>query len=295
MKVDFYVLGQKGYTALLHFCEKNGCRDIGAVIAARDAAIENDYFNEIENFCSAAKIAFYERSMIKESVHESTYAFAIGWRWIINTSLTLVVFHDSLLPKYRGFAPLVNMLINQEEKIGVTALIASDEYDKGDIVAQSSIAIEYPIKIQKAIDLMSVVYGELVNSVYRLIKRDGSLRGQRQDEASATYSLWRNEDDYFINWEWDSGKIERFCNALGYPYKGARTLVGNEVLIINEVMTINDVAIESRHDHIGKIIFLDGDNPVVVCGSGLIKLTSYSFQITEEKKLPFRTRFKSIS
>jgi methionyl-tRNA formyltransferase len=53
--------------------------------------------------------------------------------------------HDSLLPKYRGFAPLPNALINGEREVGVTALFASEEYDMGDIVCQRRLAVEYPM------------------------------------------------------------------------------------------------------------------------------------------------------
>ena len=49
------------------------------------------------------------------------------------------------MPKYRGFAPLVNSLVNGEKIIGVTALFASEEYDNGDIIMQSSVDITYPI------------------------------------------------------------------------------------------------------------------------------------------------------
>lgn len=294
MKVDFYILGQKGFLALSRFCEENESQYIGVVIAARDPAIEKDYFDEIEDLCDSFGITFYEKGKQKYGKYESQYVFAIGWRWIINTSKTLIVFHDSLLPKYRGFSPLVNMLINQEEEIGVTALIASDEYDKGDILGQASIIVSYPIKIQKAIDLISAVYGDLVTSIYRLMKSNIDLHGSQQDESLATYSLWRNEDDYLINWEWDAGKIKRFCDAVGYPYKGARTLAGDDELIINDALVVADIVIESRCDHIGKIIFFDGGHPIVVCGSGLLKLVNYSFKSQEEKKLSFRTRFKSV-
>ena len=45
---------------------------------------------------------------------------------MIKNSENLIVFHDSLLPKYRGFAPLVSQLINGEEYLGVTAIFTND-------------------------------------------------------------------------------------------------------------------------------------------------------------------------
>jgi methionyl-tRNA formyltransferase len=54
----------------------------------------------------------------------SDFNIAISWRWMLKVS-NLIVIHDSLLPKYRGFSPLVNMLINGEDTLGVTVLFAT--------------------------------------------------------------------------------------------------------------------------------------------------------------------------
>ena len=86
------------------------------------------------------------------------YQLAIGWRWLISGTENLIVLHDSLLPKYRGFAPLVNSLINGEQEIGVTAIWAGPEFDAGEIIFQEKAGICYPIKIQEAIEIVSGLY-----------------------------------------------------------------------------------------------------------------------------------------
>lgn len=292
MKVDFYLLGEKGFIALKYFCEKNEASCVGVVVAARDAAIEKDYFTEIKDLCVALAVEFYERGTEPSSKNSENYAFAIGWRWLINESSKLIVFHDSLLPKYRGFAPLVNMLINGEKDIGVTALIASDEYDKGDVLLQKSVSITYPIKIQSAIDLIAPIYGDLVCSVFQnFLKNDGLIARHPQNEALASYSLWRDEDDYHISWKHSAERIKRFCDALGSPYRGASTYLKGEKIFICEVEVCKDVAVEARADHIGKVIFFDSDCPVVVCGDGLLKIKNYRYDGFDDKKISFRSRF----
>jgi methionyl-tRNA formyltransferase len=47
-----------------------------------------------------------------------------------------------------------------------------------------------------------------------------------QADDFATYSIWRDEADYEIDWSSDAQAIQRFINAVGYPYAGARTTVG---------------------------------------------------------------------
>ena len=68
------------------------------------------------------------------------------------------MFHDSLLPKYRGFAPLVKGLICGETRFGVTALFGASQYDAGDILFQASVGITYPIAISDLITRVADCY-----------------------------------------------------------------------------------------------------------------------------------------
>ena len=81
-----------------------------------------------------------------------------GWRWLLPSTEKLIVLHDSLLPRYRGFNPLVSQLIDKEERLGVTAFFASDRYDCGDIINQPSIKVSYPLKINEAIERVCNCY-----------------------------------------------------------------------------------------------------------------------------------------
>ena len=137
-------------------------------------------------------------------------------------SVQLIVFHDSLLPRYRGFNPLVSCLINGERHIGVTALLASSEYDRGNIISRSYTEINYPIKIQNAIELILRNYRELALTVSEMIERREVITGQPQNEQEASFSLWRDEEDYRIDWSQPAEDIKRFIDAVGYPYKGAQ-------------------------------------------------------------------------
>lgn len=297
MKVDFYLLGKKGFVALTSFLEKNGSKGVGIVVAARDSGNEDDHFDEIKKMCSIYQIDFFERGTEQNRISsEFKYTFAIGWRWLILDSSRLVVFHDSLLPKYRGFSPLVNMLINREPEIGVTALIASDEYDKGDIICQKSVSISYPIKIQSAIELIAPVYSELVLEVYGQLLEREQLHVTQQDESLATYSLWRDEDDYLIDWRQSSEDIKRFCDAVGYPYKGACSYVRGRKIRVNDAAVVVDVVVEMRSENLGKIIFMDAGTPIVVCGVGLLRINNYNFENIENGesgKINFRSKFES--
>lgn len=183
------------------------------------------------------------------------------------------------------------MLINGEKEIGVSALHASEKYDEGNVIRQESLAVQYPIKINDAIDLISKLYSTLVLDIYRMIINNENLIGIPQLEENATYSLWRDNQDYIINWNNDSQSIKRMIDAVGYPFSGATTLLNNEKVIIEDVEVYLDLMIENRD--VGKVIFIHEGYPIVVCGKGLLKIKNARF-VNGNPILPlqkFRSRF----
>lgn len=267
---------------------------ISFVNIGRDKGVQNDYSNEILALCKAHGIAYYYRGDALP-LEEIDYIIAISWRWMISTEDTqLIVLHDSLLPKYRGFAPLVSALKNGEPKIGVTALFASDKYDEGPIIAQKSVDVEYPLKINDAIELISELYQDIAVDLLKGISSDTPLASYAQNDLQATYSLWLNEDDYFVNWDWDAAYIERFVNATGFPFDGAKALINNRIVSIKEVQIVSDLKIENRTS--GKVIYIDSDGkPAIVCGRGIVMLNDAIYLDDETKLIPFnkfRTKFQ---
>lgn len=289
-KVTVFAMTEKGHTVLKSILP-NYKNNIEIVIGSRDTQIQKDFYSEIKSLCEYHSTKFIDK---KEFISINTkYALAISWRWIIKTdNKVLIVFHDSLLPRYRGFNPLVSALINSEPKIGVTALLATSEYDKGDIITQSVSQIEYPIKIQAAITKILKNYQETSLYVMEKIINDNHFIVIPQDEKKATYSLWRDDEDYRINWNHSSIKLKRLIDAVSYPYKGASTILNGNLVRILEAEIVKDVVIENRTP--GKVIFVENDHPIVVCGQGLLKIIEMIDDKTKTSLIPvknFRIRF----
>lgn len=221
--------------------------------------------------CSSNEIIYFDRKSNEIPKH-SGFIFLIGWRWLINPSKYTIVIHDSYLPKYRGFAPVVNSLINGERYLGVTALFASDEYDKGKIIYQNKIYIEYPLKVYDALELVSEQYVIIIIKILNDIEKNIPIISFNQDESQSSYSVWRDEVDYQIDWNQNSQKISRIIDALGFPFGGARSTINGCKCIIHESNIIDDVNIESRSDNIGKVLFIKDKFPIVICGSGLLRI-----------------------
>lgn len=287
-------MNSKGFFVLKKFIKKHSVNDIAFIVSERDVNIVNDYYDEIRNLAFDNNIKFYNRKQLDLTADYNVqcYAFAIGWRWLIHNQENLIVFHDSLLPKYRGFSPLVNALINKEPQIGVTALYAAKDYDAGDIISQKSIKITYPITVKEVIEQIQPLYFALVDTIFYDIKNNIKISSNSQSNFEATFSLWLDEQDYFIDWAWSADKIKRFIDSVGSPYGKARAYLRGKIILFKKADVFEDVVVEHRDRHIGKVIFYKSGYPVIVCSDGLLHLIELTDEYDHPIKIKFRSRFR---
>ena len=291
MKFGFFLMTQKGFDVLNSLITSKQTQFIDFICIGKDSNLEDDFSDKIKELCEIHSIAYFFKESLSEKKLNSDFYIAISWRWLLDLP-NLIIIHDSVLPKYRGFAPLVNMLINGENEIGATAIFASNEYDKGEIIAQEKIAIQYPITIAEAINAVGNLYVNLVNQIISQ-GVSNSFQPKVQNENEATYSLWLDQEDYFIDWNWTAEKIKRKIDACGFPYDGAKTILENDIIVVEKAEVEQDVQIENRT--VGKVIFVKENCPIIVCGKGLLRLTAAKNVKTKENILPlskFRLKFK---
>ncbi len=292
-KVTLFLMTRKGYEVLDEILSAFNSDIIDFIVVSEDDGVAQDYVEKIKSLAVKYKVRTVTRNDDYEVI--SKYAIAISWRWLIsskNSETRLIVLHDSLLPKYRGFAPLVNQLIQQEPHIGVTAFFANKDFDKGDIIEQQQTNITYPIKINEAIKKITPLYRSLTASIVQNIKGNRELKSVPQNDLDATYSLWRDEKDYEIQWGLSAIEIKRFVDAVGFPYLGASTKIKDRSLRIFNVEVEKDLNIVNRD--VGKTLFLKEGYPVVVCGVGLLKITEAIYEDDNTSIFPikkFRLRF----
>lgn len=295
MKVNLYLMSSKGLSVLQSVIS-SGFKDlIHGVCIGQDSNVLKDYSEDIRLLCESSGVHWRYRSE-GPPLAEAQYSIAVSWRWMLREVPNLIVIHDSLLPRYRGFSPLVSQLINGEPDIGVSAIWAQQEYDAGDIIYQASITIAYPIKVRSAIAAIGQCYNEAIIYILRRLSEGKELSSTPQNHASATYSLWRDDQDYWIDWHQSSERVSRLIDALGMPYKGARSLLNGKKIIIHEASALPDLFIENRCP--GKVIRMQEGFPVVVCGSGLLVIEYAIYEETGSSVLPlelFRSRFSSPS
>lgn len=128
--------------------------------------------------------------------------------------------HDSLLPSYAGFSPLIWALINGESHVGVTAHMMDEHLDTGPIIAQHSVAVgprDRTVDLfHRTVDLIE----PLIVGALDVLER-GDFAGVPQDPANATYFHKRTERDSHIDWSWPPEAIERLIRAQSDPYPNA--------------------------------------------------------------------------
>ncbi len=267
-KVGFLVAGFKGFNFL-----KEIHRDCEVAFVSSYVANGTlfDSFTNIKVFCQEHGYAFIDHSIAtKTSFNAADILFAAGWQYIKeNADHKLIVFHDSLLPKFRGFCPTVTALVQGETNIGVTAFKATLSADSGSIYGQECVGIEYPIKVKDAYSLLFECYAQVAKKIVKKIENN-SLEAIAQDKYSASYSVWRDKWDYYVDWNWPSDKISLFINAVSWPYAGAKTTYEEKEIIIDEVDVAGDLIFENRQP--GKMWELKKGIPLVICGKGMIRI-----------------------
>jgi methionyl-tRNA formyltransferase len=133
-----------------------------------------------------------------------------------------VAVHDSLLPEYRGFAPLNWAIINGEDHTGVTLFYLNESMDGGDIIAQRRVPIGpddtapqvYEQVCQATIDLVIEAYPRL---------SDGTAPRRAQFEHEGSVTCRRTPDDGLIDWTQPTVAIANRIRGLTSPYPGAFT------------------------------------------------------------------------
>ncbi len=192
--------------------------------------------------------------------------------------------HPSLLPKYRGAAPIPWAILDGEEKTGVTTFYLSAEVDGGDIILQREERIREDDITFTLSKRLAEIGAELVIETIDKIERKEALRIP-QNEEKATYAPRLKKEDGLIDWKRSTSQIERLIRAMD-PWPGAytyaqspsaqlaktvgRTKVPSQLKVwkAEEASGLRPQASGSRNP--GEIAEITKEGMVVVCGKGLL-------------------------
>jgi methionyl-tRNA formyltransferase len=172
--------------------------------------------------------------------------------------------HASLLPKYRGPAPIQWAIINGETETGVTTMRLDEGMDTGDILLSSPVAI-------RSEDTSATLHDRLAAEGARLIMEtldrlaDNTVSPVPQNPLHATYAPLLSKKDGHIDWTQPAEVLENFIRGVT-PWPGAFTFCGDMRL---KIFKANYVAIDSRHAP-GTVLVSFPDELRIATGKGTL-------------------------
>ncbi|MHB1681983.1 MAG: methionyl-tRNA formyltransferase [Bacilli bacterium] len=176
--------------------------------------------------------------------------------------------HASLLPLYRGAAPIQWALMNGEERTGITIMTMVKELDAGPIWATAETAIAPADTYGTLHDRLAILGAQLLrDSLPRMIS--GQLIAQPQDESAVTYAPPIRRKDEQIDFRETAQRVCDIVRALS-PQPGAFTRVGDRALKIWSARPAEDWTGSARP---GQFVGRSADGPVIACGAGAIVAT----------------------
>ncbi|WP_131926349.1 methionyl-tRNA formyltransferase [Hazenella coriacea] len=175
--------------------------------------------------------------------------------------------HASLLPKYRGGAPIHQAIIDGEEETGVTIMYMVKALDAGDMIAQRAIPITETDHVGTMHDKLSQVGAELLTETLPPLLK-GELTPIAQDETQVTYAPNIKRDDEKIDWSRSAKQLTNQIRGL-HPWPVAFTVWHGKPFKIWWAHVLE----ESADAIPGTVKRVDEEGIVVSTGEGCLKLT----------------------
>ena len=185
--------------------------------------------------------------------------------------------HASLLPKYRGAAPINQCIIDGEQETGVTIMQMDAGIDTGDILTQKKVIIEDKETAETLFDKLSQAGAALIVETLPMLER-GEITPVKQDESLACYVKMMDKSRGKIDWASDAVSIERLVRGLN-PWPSAYTSCQGKTVKIWR----SDAVVAEAAQQPGTIVSVGKDFFDVACGSGNLRI--YELQLEGKKRM----------
>lgn len=172
--------------------------------------------------------------------------------------------HASLLPKYRGAAPINHAIMNGETESGLSTFVLQEKVDTGNILLQHSVKFPFGTSAGELHDLLMNMSPNITLSTIDLLK-SGNFTPLKQNDVEATPAPKIFPQDCFI--DWNKPKIEVLNKIYGLsPYPGARTKFNGQLLKIIYASDSGNTRLQPGH------YAIDGNKFEIACSDGAISL-----------------------
>lgn len=195
----------------------------------------------------------------------AAYGQFLGKAILNHPKIAAINCHGSLLPKYRGGAPIQRAIMNGEKEIGVSIIYMTNKMDAGNILAKKGISLPLELGEKEAFDALSNLGAKLIVEVIEKLKLE-KLIGEEQNEEEVTFAPIISNEDELISFEKEAYKVYNKIRAINYS-KGAYFNFKEEVYKVYQAKLYLN-----KKGNSGEIIEITKDEIIIACKEGAIGL-----------------------
>lgn len=179
--------------------------------------------------------------------------------------------HGSILPKYRGAAPINWAVINGEKYSGTTTMLMDVGIDTGDMLLKSQVEITENMTAGELHDILMIDGAELLSKTIKEFT-ENKIIPEKQNDADSCYASMLDKQMASIDWNNTAEKIKNLIRGLN-PWPIAYTSYKNETMKIYYADAVKAEVIAEP----GKILAADKEGIDVATGSGIIRIKKLQF------------------
>lgn len=242
------------------------------VITIDDREDVRTCFNGFQSFCEDNRVDLFVASDRRHSEEliaklQPDICLLAGWYWIVGEKTLRSVpkgclgIHFSLLPKYRGWSPLVWAMLRGESETGLSLFTMTKDVDAGTLWEQIRVPIHFVDDVGSVLKRLEDAAVDVMKQKFRGIL-EGSVVPWQQPLGELSYCARRLPDDGLIDWSQSSLQLYDFVRAQSMPYPGAFTFLGDAKVTIWKARPTNTPFFGA----VGQVVQTKADGICAVCG-----------------------------
>jgi methionyl-tRNA formyltransferase len=173
--------------------------------------------------------------------------------------------HASLLPRWRGAAPIQRAILQGDSETGITIMQMDEGLDTGDMLVKKHCAIESNDTAQSLHDKLADLGGQAIIEALQALEC-GRLKPEKQDADLATYAAKLTKTEAKLDWTRDAQQLERAVRGY-YPFPTAYAVFGETPIKVARCSLGKGEKAEP-----GTVVAIDREHISVACGNGVIAL-----------------------
>lgn len=195
--------------------------------------------------------------------------------------------HGSLLPKYRGAAPIQQSVLDDEAQTGITTMLMGEGLDTGDILLQQATDIGIDETAAELFDRLAVMGGELLVKTLPMLEH-GEVTPVKQDESKATYAHMLSKDMCVIDFDNNARAVhKKICGLSDWPC-AVTYLNGKRIKVYHSSL------IEEQGEYGAPGEVINENELVIACKSGKLRITELQAEGSKRMKTADYLRGKPV-